>query len=153
MIRQLWLVIALLLLVPIGARAQERYTIAYAGFAGFQTPVWATMDLGLLAKYGVNADLVLTPGSTRQIQALLGNSAQFAQVDAVTTINAIAQGADLVMISGSLNTFPFSFVAQKDIRKPEDFTGNNIGIAGFGDANELALLLALKEWNLPRQSV
>ena len=97
--------------------------------------------------------ICLTPGSTRQIQALLGNSAHFAQVDAVTTINAIAQGADLVMISGSLNTFPFSFVAQKEIRKPEDLNGKKIGIVGFGGANELAILLALKEWNVPRQAV
>jgi len=133
--------------------AQERYVIAYAGFAGFQSPLWATKDLGLLNKYNINADLVLTPGSTRQIQALLGNSAQFAQVDAVTTVNAIAQGADLVMISGSLNTFPFSFVAQKEIRKPEDLNGKKIGIVGFGGANELAVLLALKEWNMSRQAV
>jgi NitT/TauT family transport system substrate-binding protein len=133
--------------------AQERYVIAYAGFAGFQSPLWATKDLGLLNRYNINADLVLTPGSTRQIQALLGNSAHFAQVDAVTTVNAIAQGADLVMISGSLNTFPFSFVAQKEIRKPEDLMGKKVGIVGFGGANELAILLALKEWNLPRNAV
>jgi len=145
--------ILLVLLWPVTLVAQERYTIAYAGFAGFQTPVWATTDLGLLAKYGINADLVLTPGSTRQVQALVGNSVHFAQVDAVTTINAIAQGADLVMISGSLNTFPFSFVAQKEIRKPEDLTGKKVGIVGFGGANELAILLALKEWNLPRQAI
>ena len=152
MIKKLWLVIALLLM-PAGVRAEESYVIAYAGFAGFQSPLWATKDLGLLTKYGFNGDLVLTPGSTRQIQALLSNSVQFAQVDAVTTINAIAQGADLVMISGSLNTFPFSFVAQKEIRKPEDLAGKKIGIVGFGGANELAILLALKEWNVPRQSV
>jgi len=95
----------------------------------------------------------LTPGSTRQIQAMLGNSVHFAQVDAVTTINAIAAGADLVMISGSLNTFPFSFVAQKEIRKPEDLAGKKVGIVGFGGANELAILLALKEWNVPRSAV
>jgi len=152
MIKKLWLVIALLLM-PVGIRAEDRYVIAYAGFAGFQSPLWATKELGLLTKYGFSGDLVLTPGSTRQIQALLSNSAQFAQVDAVTTINAIAQGADLVMISGSLNTFPFSFVAQKEIRKPEDLAGKKIGIVGFGGANELAILLALKEWNVPRQSV
>ena len=152
MIKTLWLVIALLLM-PAGIRAEESYVIAYAGFGGFQSPLWATKDLGLLTKYGFSGDLVLTPGSTRQIQALLSNSAQFAQVDAVTTINAIAQGADLVMISGSLNTFPCSFVAQKEIRKPEDLAGKKIGIVGFGGANELAILLALKEWNVPRQSV
>ncbi len=142
-----------LLTAASAAAAQERYLIAYAGFAGFQSPLWATKELGLLAKYGINADLILTPGSTRQIQAMLGNSVHFAQVDAVTTINAIAQGADLVMISGSLNTFPFSFVAQKEIRKPEDLTGKKVGIVGFGGANELAVLLALKEWNMPRTAV
>lgn len=152
MLKTLWFVLALLLLAA-GVRAEDRQVIAYAGFAGFQSPLWATKELGLLAKYGVNGELVLTPGSTRQIQALVGNSANFAQVDAVTTVNAIAQGADLVMISGSLNTFPFSFVAQKEIRKPEELAGKKIGIVGFGGANELAILLALKEWNVPRQSV
>jgi ABC-type nitrate/sulfonate/bicarbonate transport system substrate-binding protein len=152
--RQRFLAVILLLLIsPLCAAAQDRYVIAYAGFAGFQSPLWATKELGYLSKYNVPADLVLTPGSTRQIQSLLGNSAHFAQVDAVTTINAIAQGADLVMISGSLNTFPFSFVAQKEIRKAEELAGKKIGIVGFGGANELAILLALKEWNVPRQSV
>ena len=153
MVRRALLAVFLLLLWPVYSAAQERYVIAYAGFAGFQSPLWATKELGYLAKYNINADLVLTPGSTRQIQALLGNSAHLAQVDAVTTINAIAQGADLLMISGSLNTFPFSFVAQKEIRKPEDLNGKKIGIVGFGGANELAILLALKEWNVPRQAV
>ena len=148
-----FMLICLPILIPAAVVAQERYLIAYAGFAGFQSPLWATKEFGLLTKYGINADLILTPGSTRQIQAMLGNSVHFAQVDAVTTINAIAQGADLVMISGSLNTFPFSFVAQKEIRRPEDLTGKKVGIVGFGGANELAVLLALKEWNLPRNAV
>src|SRR4051794_31551936 len=150
--RWVW-VLLLLLSLPTVGWAQERVNIAYAGFAGFQTPVWATKDLGLLAKYGVNGEVVLLPGSTRQVQGLIGNSVEFAQVDAVTTINAINQGADLVMISGSLNTFPFSFVSQKEIRRPEDLAGKKIGIVGFGGANELAVVLALKEWNVPRQSV
>jgi ABC-type nitrate/sulfonate/bicarbonate transport system substrate-binding protein len=142
-----------LLLLPAGAVAQEQHLIAYGGFAGFQAPVWAAKDLGLFAKYGFNGEVVMVPGSTREIQALVGGSIHFAQVDAVTTVNAILQGADLVMISGSLNTFPFSFVAQKEIRRPEDLAGKKIGILGFGGANELAVTLALKEWNVPRQSV
>jgi len=153
MIRKVFLVFVLWLALLGESLAQERYLTAYGGFAGFQAPVWATTDLGLLAKYGLSGDVVMVPGSTREIQALLGGSVHFAQVDAVTTINAIQQGADLVMISGSMNTFPFSFVAQKEIRKPEDLIGKKIGIVGFGGANELAVVLALKEWNVPRQSV
>lgn len=153
MFRKACLVIFLWVATSGWSSAQDNYLTAYGGFAGFQAPVWAPKDLGLLAKYGLNGDVVMVPGSTRGLQALVAGSVHFAQVDAVTTINAIRQGADLVMISGSLNTFPFSFVAQKEIRKPEDLAGKKIGIVGFGGANELAVVLALKEWNVPRQSV
>ena len=147
------LILLLLIILPSVAAAQERYLVAYGGFAGFQAPAWAGKDLGLFSKYNFAGDVVMVPGSTREIQALVGNSVHFAQVDAVTTVNAIHQGADVVMISGSLNTFPFSFVTQKEIRKPEDLVGKKIGILAFGGANELAVELALKEWNVPRKSV
>ena len=149
-----WLFVILLLLpLPADLVAQEPYLVAYAGFAGFQAPVWAPKDLGLMAKYGFNGDLILVPGSVRQIQALQGGSIHFAQVDAATAINAINQGADLVMLSGSLNAFPYSFMAQKEIRKPEDLVGKKIGILAVGGATETATILALKAWNVPRQSV
>ena len=94
-----------LLLFPINSLAQETYLVAYAGFAGFQAPVWAPKDLGLFSKYGFNGDVVLVPGSVRQIQAVLGGSIHLAQIDAATAINAINQGADLVMISGHAQQF------------------------------------------------
>ena len=149
-----WLGIALLLLVlPVELRGQETHLVAYAGFGGFQAPVWAPKDLGLFDKYGFKGDVILVPGSVRQIQALQGGSIDFAQVDAATAINAINQGADMVMISGSLNSFPYSFMAQKEIRKPEDLAGKKIGILAVGGATETATILALKAWNVPRSSV
>lgn len=150
----LWLFAVLVLAVwPAALAAQELYLVAYAGFAGFQAPVWAPKDLGLMAKYGFDGDVVLVPGSVRQIQALQGGSIHFAQVDAATAINAIHQGADMVMISGSLNSFPYSFMAQKEIRKPQDLAGKKIGILAVGGATETATILALKAWNVPRQAV
>ncbi len=149
-----WLYTAfLLLLFPANLLAQETYLVAYAGFAGFQAPVWAPKDLGLMAKYGFNGDVVLVPGSVRQIQAVLGGSIHLAQIDAATGINAINQGADIVMLSGTLNNFPYSFVTQKEIRRPEDLSGKKIGILAVGGATETATFLALKAWNIPRQSV
>jgi ABC-type nitrate/sulfonate/bicarbonate transport system substrate-binding protein len=154
MLLRKWLFAVLLtMLVPASLAAQEPYLVAYAGFAGFQAPVWAPKDLGLMEKYGFNGDVVLVPGSVRQIQALQGGSIHFAQVDAATAINAINQGADLVLISGSLNSFPYSFVAQKEIRKPQDLVGKKIGVLAVGGATETATILALKAWNVPRQSV
>ena len=133
--------------------AQERYIASYAGFAGFQAPLWAAQDFGLLAKYGVNMDLVMIPGSARGAQALLGGSTHFGQIDGTALISAINQGADLVFIGASLNKFPFSLVTQKSIRRPTDLLGKKVGIVSFGGAHEVSLILALREWNIPRQSV
>jgi NitT/TauT family transport system substrate-binding protein len=144
---------AILLLVPAGVVAQERYMLGYAGFAGFQVSMWAAKDLGLLKKYGLDGEVVLVPGTTRQIQALLGESIHFAHVDAAGYIRAVTQGADIVLIGGSSNKFPFSLVTQKEIRKPADLVGKKIGIVGFGGGNELAVTLLLREWKIPREKV
>lgn len=144
----LWLLSAASLLC-----AEERYMASYAGFAGFQAPLWAAKDFGLLSKYGVSMDLVMIPGSARGAQALLAGSMHFGQIDGTALINAINQGADLVFIGASLNKFPFSLVTQKNIRQPADLVGKKVGIVSFGGAHEVSLVLALKEWNIPRQSV
>lgn len=141
------------LLLPASLRAQDVHLVAYAGFAGFQAPVWAPKDLGLFQKYGFNGDLVFISGSVRQLQALLANSIQFGQVDAATALNAINNGADLVILSGSLNSFPYSFVTSKEIRRQEDLVGKKIGILAVGGATETATLLMLKSWNIPRTAV
>jgi len=154
MLKAFWSAILLILsAAPATLVAQERYLVSYAGFAGFQAPVWAAKDFGLFAKYGLSTDLVMIPGSARGTQALLAGSTHFAQTDGTSLIMAINQGADLVFISASLNKFPFSLVAQKDIRKPTDLIGKKVGIVGFGAAHEVSLVLALREWNIPRQSV
>lgn len=75
MIRKASLVFLLWLALLGQSFAQENYLIAYGDFAGFQVPVWAAKDLGLLTKYGLTGDVVMVPGSTREIQALLGGAA------------------------------------------------------------------------------
>lgn len=143
----------LFLLLSGNVFAQERYMIGYAGFAGFQVSMWAVKDLGLLKKYGLEGETVLVPGTSRQIQALVGDSVQFAHVDAAGHVRAVMRGADIVMVGGSLNKFPFSLVTQKEIRTPADLVGKKIGIVGFGGANDLAVTLLLREWKIPRDKV
>ena len=153
MVRSLFLAITFLLLLQSGARADEQYMLGYAGFAGFQASMWAVKDFGLLKKYNLDGETILVPGTSRQIQALIGDSIQFAHVDAAGHIRAAMRGAEIVMIAASLNKFPFSLVTQKEIRKPADLIGKKIGIVGFGGANDLAVTLLLREWKIPREKV
>jgi NitT/TauT family transport system substrate-binding protein len=154
MFTRLWLTILLITsLGPATLVAQERYLVSYNGFGVGQAPIWATKDFGLFSKYGLNIDLVMISGSAPGTQALLGGSTHFAQTDGTALIGAISQGADLVLVAASANKFPFSLVVQKNIRQPADLIGKKVGIVAFGGAHELSMVLALKEWNIPRQSV
>ena len=140
------------LAIPLGVRAQEQVVVGYDGHAGFQGPVWAAKDLGLFDKYGLSAELVLIPGSARGMAALISGSVPFVQGSATAPLSAYLRGADVVVVAAALNKFPFSVVARKEIRKPSDLVGKKIGVVNFGGSNDLAVSLAFKEWNLPRNA-
>jgi NitT/TauT family transport system substrate-binding protein len=153
MTRLKFLAVVFALLLPSAAVAQEQILVSYDGNSGFQGPVWTAKDLGLFEKYGLKTELVLIPGGTRGMQALVAGSTQFAQGSASSPISLKLQGGDVVIVAAALNKFPFSMVAKKEIRRPQDLAGKKIGIVNFGGSNELAVILALKEWNIPRQAV
>lgn len=156
MLRRIFLAVFLGLLLPVLPcllQAQEKIVVSYDGHSGFQGPIWSVQELGLFDKHGLKAELVLIPGGARAMQALVSGSVHFAQGSATAPISLRLQGGDVVMIASALNKFPFSMVAQKEILKPADLVGKKIGIVNFGGSNELAVVLALKEWNIPRQAV
>src|SRR5262249_36213501 len=140
-------------LAPATIHPQERLLVRYAGFGGFQAPAWAAQDMGLFAKYGFTTELVIIPGSARGMKALLGGRPQFRQLAGTAFISAVNHRACLVLLAASPNKFPFSLVAQKNISKPADLIGKKVGIVALGGAHEVSMVLALKEWNIPRQSV
>jgi ABC-type nitrate/sulfonate/bicarbonate transport system substrate-binding protein len=135
------------------ATPEEKIVIAYSGVSGFQGPLWAFKELDLFRKYDLNPEIVLIGGGTQSMQALLSGYTQFALASASAPMSIKLQGGDVVMVGAGLNKFPFSFVAQKEIDRPSKLAGKRIGIVNFGGSNELAAILALKEWGVARQSV
>src|SRR5215813_2733935 len=77
-------------------------------------------------------NIVMISGLAPGTQALVGGSTHFAQTDGTALIAAISQGADLVLIGAATNKFPFSPLAQKNIRQPTDLIGKKVGIVAFG---------------------
>jgi NitT/TauT family transport system substrate-binding protein len=146
------LMFTLILTIPPGVRAQEQIVVGYDGYAGFQGPIWATKDLGLFDKYGLPGELVLIPGSARGMAALISGSAPFVQGSATAPLSAYLRGGDVAVVAAALNKFPFSVVVGKEIRNPSDLRGKKIGILNFGGSTDLAVSLALKEWNIPRNA-
>ncbi|HEY7320323.1 MAG TPA: ABC transporter substrate-binding protein [Candidatus Binatia bacterium] len=146
-------VVVLLLLGRGLTLANENIVVAYSGVSGFQGPLWAFSELKLFPKYNLNPEIVLIAGGTQSMQALLSNYTQFALASATPPLSIGLQGGAVVIIGAALNKFPFSLVTQKGIDHPSKLIGKRIGIVNFGGSNELAAVLALKEWGIPRQAV
>ena len=147
------ILVTLGMLVSISISAQEKVVVSYDGTAGFNGPIWAAQDLHLFDAQRLNTELILVSGSARAMAALISDSIHFAQGSATAAMPVQLRGGDVVIIAAALNKFPFTLVAQKGIRKPADLIGKKIGVLNFGGSNELAVNLALSEWNIPRQSV
>jgi NitT/TauT family transport system substrate-binding protein len=133
--------------------AQEQILVGYDGYAGFQGAIWATKDLGLFEKHGLNGELILIPGSARGMAALLSGSVPFIQGSATAPLTTFLRGGDVVIVAAPYNKLPLSVVARKELRTPADLIGKKLGILNFGGSNDLGVTLALKEWNIPRSAV
>lgn len=153
MIKILFLLAILFLNCPQPVFAQTRFIHSHSGTSSSQLTVWAAKDLNLFTKYKLDVDLVFIPGGARGMQALLGESTQAADSDGVAPIHAILRGGDVVIVAGLNNKILFKFVTQKGITEPSHLRKKKIGIANFGGSNEFAVVLALKEWNIPKEAV
>ena len=150
------LIVAVAVFVSLGrglTLANENIVVAYSGVSGFQGPLWAFSELRLFPKYNLNPEVVLIAGGTQSMQALLSNYTQFALASATPPLSVGLQGGAVVIVGAGLNKFPFSLVTQKGIDRPSKLAGKRIGVVNFGGSNELAAVLALKEWGIPRQAV
>ncbi|HEX2930610.1 MAG TPA: ABC transporter substrate-binding protein [Candidatus Binatia bacterium] len=115
--------------------------------------LWAGKELGTFRKYQLDFESVLILGGARGMQALLGGSTHSANMAAMVPIRTALAGGDVVIVGAFLNKNLLKFIAQKTITKPSDLRGKKIGIANFGGSNEFGVLLALREWGIPREAV
>ncbi|HWH78156.1 MAG TPA: ABC transporter substrate-binding protein, partial [Candidatus Binatus sp.] len=134
--------------------ALERHIHAGAGGTSPQElPLLVAKDLGIFEKYGLDVDLVVIGGGSRLMQALVGRSLDSANVAAMAPIRANFAGANVVITGAFLNRNLYKFVTRKEIQKPADLRGKKLGVVNFGGANEFSILMALKSWGLPPESV
>src|SRR5258706_14372050 len=121
------ILVTLSIFVSTSVSAQEKTIVSYDGTAGFNGPIWAAQDLHLFESYRLKTDLILVSGAARAMAALISDSIQFAQGSATAAIPVQLRGGEVVIIAAALNKFPFTLVAQKDIRKPPRSIGKKIG--------------------------
>jgi ABC-type nitrate/sulfonate/bicarbonate transport system substrate-binding protein len=111
-------------------------------------PVYIMKELDLPRKYGLDAEVLFVPVSSRAIQAALAGEIQFITSGGVANINANVTGADFVGLTATLSTFVFKILASPELKKPEQLKGKKVGISRLGGASDFSIRYALTHWGL-----
>lgn len=137
---------------PVGANAQTTVRIAFNGFGG-TAPLYLGQDAGIFKKQGLNLEMILIPGGSLSLQALIGKSLDLLLTGGPPVLNAYLQGAKIKIIGGVTNLLPYSFVVTGSIRSAEQVKGKKIGISRFGSNTDYVVRLALNQFALTPNDV
>ena len=147
----LLLLISVILLVPLDARAQEKklepFTISYASVSGTRAPLWIAQDLGLFEKYGLDVNLVYIASGVISVNALLGGSVDIIAASGSSAVSAAARGAPLVIIA-SLGHIAYKLIAVPSITTVQGLKGKIIGSSRIGAGTDYALKRLLPKLGL-----
>jgi NitT/TauT family transport system substrate-binding protein len=122
--------------------------LGVAGISGSNSYPYVSKQLNLFAKYKVDVELVVFQGGTQMTQAMVSGDLPLGLIDGPPVMAANLAGANLVMIAGNINTFPYTIISKNDFRNALDLKGKRIGISRYGSSSDTAVRLTLERQNL-----
>jgi ABC-type nitrate/sulfonate/bicarbonate transport system substrate-binding protein len=144
-----WPLLAVLLLssLVLAASPMFRMRVGYTSVGGNRAPLWIARDENIFSKYGLEVDLVYIPGAATAVPALLSKDLDILAGSAATTLQAMSQGAKLVMF-GTFGPTPYILFTRPEIKTPAQLKGATIGINRIGSSDYYALRRALQKLSL-----
>lgn len=121
----------------------EKIRVMYATINATVSQLWVAKESGIFGRNGLDVDLVY--GAQRTIESLIAGELSFVEIAGPVPIAARLAGADLVLLTASINAFPFSFMVSPDISSPESLKGKVLGVTRFGASSDVALRMALQK--------
>jgi NitT/TauT family transport system substrate-binding protein len=128
--------------------AAEKIRVGFVSPGPGLSAPWIAKESGAFAKHGLDADVILLPGSPRLVQSLIAGDVQYALVGAGAVMRARMRGADVTMTAGLLNVLAYSMVVSPEIKKPEDLRGKKLSVSRFGSNSDYATRKILLKWGL-----
>jgi NitT/TauT family transport system substrate-binding protein len=145
------LTLCLVLAFSAGANAQKPVSKTILAYSSFNMPaamVWIAKEDRIFAKNAINEELILIPGGTTAMSALISGNIHFAQLTGSPGAFAYLGGADVVYLAASMDTMSYQIVVKPEIRTASDLKGKRIGISRFGSSPDVAVRLALRKLGL-----
>ncbi len=130
------------------AAAAQKIVIAYAAMNARVAPLWVARERGFFAKYGVSADTIFVRGAPTLVAAMAANKIDVGYTGGTAVVGAVANGADLKVLSAFTNRVTYDLMVKPGIKTPEDLRGKRFGIQSIGGTVWMGAILALEHLNL-----
>src|SRR5262249_26746716 len=104
---------------PAAPRA-EKVTIAYSSVSGDFLPLFVTVEAGLFAKHGVDAEVTYIASGTTAMQSLLASEVQFVLSSAPESAAALVAGAPVRILIAWNEGIAALFMVDPSITRPAD---------------------------------
>lgn len=148
--------LAALLIGSISADASaEKVTIAHVAINPSQGMLWVAKDSGILAKYGIIAEIVFIPGTPRTIQALIAGDIDYAVAGSPAALRTRMQGADVVILA-TLSSYSSQRVflrRDSTLQNLQELKGKIVGVTQYGSAGDTFFRGALKKVGIKESDV
>lgn len=134
--------------IQAAAAAGKKVVIAYAAMNARVAPLWVARERGFFAKYGVSADTIFVRGAPTLVAAMAANEIDVGYTGGTAVVGAVANGADLKVLSAFTNRVTYDLMVKPGIKTPEDLRGKRFGIQSIGGTVWMGAILALEHLNL-----
>ena len=135
------------------ATSAEKFRVASGGFGtAIHAVLWAAYHQHIFQKYGLDAEYIALQSGTTGMQMLIAGEVQSLFSGGPQPINANLQGADVAIIAGGLDFFPYKLIVRPEFKSAGQLNGKTFGITSFGSVTELATRMALEKLGVnPKQ--
>jgi ABC-type nitrate/sulfonate/bicarbonate transport system substrate-binding protein len=128
--------------------AQNKVRLNWGAISGVMGAIWVAQEEGLYKKHGLDVELIHIASTSKAIQSMLSGEIHFTTADALNSIQAVAAGADVVMVCEGVNRFVFSIMGRSELKRLADLKGKKIGITRIGSSTHTAVLFAINRAGL-----
>ena len=113
------------------AQAQQKTKIRVGQVAPIALfwPDFVAQQKGFYAAEGLDVTSNFLGGVSAIVQQIIGNSIDVGFTTAETAIRAADKGGDVIILGETVYKWPYSFMAAKDIKKPQDLKGKKVILA------------------------
>jgi NitT/TauT family transport system substrate-binding protein len=122
--------------------------IAHAAMNARVAPLWVARERGFFTKYGIVADTIFVRGAPTLVAAMQSNEIDVGYTGGTAVVGAVANGADLKLLSAFTNRVTYDLMVKPGIKTPEDLRGKKFGIQSIGGTVWMGAILALEHLGL-----